>query len=105
MKHSMIGCLAVLALAACGADAPQMPEGEVTELTIVDEQVGNGATAVPGSVAVVRNGPIAVAHRPVRHPPAIGLPCEHLAGAVDVECHGCRRWRPHAIARARRSRV
>ena len=53
MKHSMIGCLAVLALAACGADAPQMPEGEVTELTIVDEQVGNGATAVSGSVAVV----------------------------------------------------
>ena len=53
MKRSLMAGLALLALAACGAETPQMPTGEVTELRVVDERVGDGATAEPGSVAVV----------------------------------------------------
>ena len=53
MKRSLIASVALLALGGCGADAPQLPEGAVTELTIIDEQVGDGAVAEPGSVAVV----------------------------------------------------
>lgn len=38
---------------ACGIDAPRLPDGDVTELVIVDERVGDGEAAAPGMVAVV----------------------------------------------------
>ena len=84
MKHSMIGCLAVLALAACGADAPQMPEGEVTELTIVDEQVGNGATAVPGSVARALHSGLEMLSESLPEGPILDVGCGAGRSAAEL---------------------
>jgi FKBP-type peptidyl-prolyl cis-trans isomerase FkpA len=40
-------------LAACGAEAPALPQGAVSELVIQDLRVGDGTVAEPGALAVV----------------------------------------------------
>ena len=45
--------LLALAISGCGTDTPRAPEGEITELVVVDERVGDGETAAAGMVAVV----------------------------------------------------
>lgn len=44
----------VLGLSACtGQEPAALPDGEVSDLTVVDERVGDGATAEAGMLAVV----------------------------------------------------
>src|SRR5690606_29976012 len=53
MKRILIAAVAALSMTACLSAEPEAPQGEVSELTIVDERVGDGATAEPGHIAVV----------------------------------------------------
>lgn len=55
MTRTLFSVLAglLLLLAACGPAAEQLPHGDVTELTVVEVEVGAGDVAEAGMVAVV----------------------------------------------------
>lgn len=54
MMRTLTGLATALVLVGCTGQAPvALPEGDVTELAIIEERVGDGDTATAGVLAVV----------------------------------------------------